>query len=250
MAVATSDRATRRWVSRPRRPILYGPFARFADWLAATRDARAGLPDPDLGDKVGSPRLEFLDRRARDAEELELLHYSRDTAASVHTLGSLSGVADGARERLADALAELDTMPEHPAEDDLAVRRAGEGRRGTDATVVRTRRMREHQAKRAPMVARVRQERERLASLTEQIAGAQAQADLRFQVAQTRARRIHEHAARRKAAYAARLLRKHPKGAQLNTVLDMGSLEPPSWVYGDPPQYPLARDLGALHGQK
>jgi hypothetical protein len=233
MATAADGRTRRAWVARPATPIWYGPFARAADWWTARRDARAGLPDLEVDGKVGTPRCEYLGRVARDRAEREWLAYQTECADPLIRLGAAHGRTRAGRERLSSAAAELAAIPATLPESDEQVRRGGEIRRGTDPHVVRARRAREHARLRAACEQRVRAAREELASLERKLADLEARVQVRFQVAQTRARRIDEYARRRGGAYLGQLARRHRQGGSVNADWNPAWPELPDWVYGD-----------------
>jgi hypothetical protein len=248
MAGAGTSRDRRAWLTRPARPIWYGPVARVADWWAAERDARADLPRLAEDGTVGTPRWEELGRGARDRAEREWLRYQVDCADLVVRVAGVTGRIRAARARLRDAADELAATPARLSEAEREIRRAGEARGKTDLSVIRARREREHARVRAPLLARLRQVTAELATLEGQLADLAARVQVRFQVAQTRARRIDEHARRRGAAYMGRLVRRHPQGGRVNAAWKRDWPELPGWVYGDrSPQLPEA-DPGDEHG--
>jgi hypothetical protein len=251
MAVAGISRVHRTWLARPARPIWYGPAARAADWWTAERDARVGLPRLEEDGTVGTPRWEELGRGARDRAEREWLRYQVDCADLLVRVAGVRGRMRAARERLRDAADQLAAVPERLSTEELETRRAGEARRKTDVTVIRARRAREHARLRAPLQARLRQATDELATLAEQLAGLESRVQVRFQVAQTRARRIDEHARRRGAAYMGRLVRRHPQGGRVNAAWKRDWPELPDWVYGDRSPHlsgPSETDPGGDHG--
>lgn len=233
MARDAAQRRQRAWTARPAGPVRYGPAARLADRWAAARDARLGILDPELIDKVGTPWCEYLGRMARDCAEREWLAYQADCADQLIRLGAVTGRLRAARERLHTARQDLAAAPAEPPAEQLAEIRPGESRRGTDPAVARARRAREHARDRASLVGQVRQAHDQVADLETEAANLEARVQVRFQVAQTRARRVIEHVRRRGAAYLERLAGRHPSGAKLCAAWNPDWPEPPDWVYGD-----------------
>jgi hypothetical protein len=203
------------------------------------------MPDPEAVDKLGTPRYEYLGRIARDCAEREWLAYQAECADQLIRLGAITARMRAARERLHTARQDLAAVPADPPAEQLAEIRPGEARRGTDPSIARARRAREHARARASVVAQVRQIQDQMARLEAEAADLDAQAQVRFRVAQIRARRVIEHIRRRGAAYLERLARRHPRGSELCAAWNPDS---PDWVYGDRPPHVSADGTGGIDG--
>ncbi|MEV4412916.1 ATP-binding cassette domain-containing protein [Catellatospora sp. NPDC049609] len=211
--------------------ILYGPFARFADWYHGWRDGMAGLPEKPAGrahQTATTPHREFLIRMAQDAFEHErlTLEEARLTAGRSSAAARVRMLRAEEDVHRADEALTAGSAPLTEAE--ATERRAVE--LGRSAAFVRARRERDRQQR----IHRLERKLHRARKARDNAAAASAAADheaLRHDVvARTRVIRIQEHAQRRIAAYRRRLARSHRDGPWVNRVL--GVLEPhiPGWA--------------------
>ena len=207
----------------------YTPGRRFADWHRARADGRAGLPGLEPGRPPGTPTLEelaqdFLARSHRERLRLdvELAPLLESEAGLVARIEQTELAAGRAEERLGD-------WPVLLAEDQLALRRGGES--GTAEDVVRSRRAREYDALRRPLVDEVERLRRSVAAGYEELARVRAAVRAREIVGATRVRRLHAQAMRRISAYERHLVRHHPAGDRVGPLLAAQHPRIPGWVF-------------------
>jgi hypothetical protein len=207
----------------------YTPARRFADWHRARADGRAGLPGLEPGRPPGTPTLEelaqdFLARSHRERLRLdvELAPLLESEAGLVARIEQHELAAGRAEERLAG-------WPVLLADDQLALRRGGEARTADD--VVRSRRAREYDAMRRPLVEEIERLRRSTAAAHEELARVRAAVRAREIVGATRVRRLHAQAMRRISAYERHLVRHHPAGDRVGPVLAAQHPRIPGWVF-------------------
>jgi hypothetical protein len=207
----------------------YTPGRRFADWHRARADGRAGLPGLEPGRPPGTPTLEelaqdFLARSHRERLRLdvELAPLLESEAGLVARIEQTELAAGRAEERLGD-------WPALLADDQLALRRGGES--GTADDVVRSRRAREYDALRRPLVDEVERLRRSVAAGYEELARIRAAVRAREIVGATRVRRLHAQAMRRISAYERHLVRHHPAGDRVGPLLAAQHPRIPGWVF-------------------
>jgi hypothetical protein len=207
----------------------YTPGRRFADWHRARADGRAGLPGLEPGRPPGTPTLEelaqdFLARSHRERLRLdvELAPLLESEAGLVARIEQTELAAGRAEERVGD-------WPVLLADDQLALRRGGES--GTADDVVRSRRAREYDAMRRPLVDEVERLRRSVATAHEELARVRAAVRAREIVGATRVRRLHAQAMRRISAYERHLVRHHPAGDRVGPLLAAQHPRIPGWVF-------------------
>jgi hypothetical protein len=207
----------------------YTPARRFADWHRARADGRAGLPGLEPGRPPGTPTLEelaqdFLARSHRERLRLdvELAPLLESEAGLVARIEQIELAAGRAEER-------LDAWPVLLADDQLTLRRGGESRTADD--VVRSRRAREYEALRRPLVEELERLRRSAAAAYEELARVRAAVRAREIVGATRVRRLHAQAMRRISAYERHLVRHHPAGDRVGPLLAAQHPRIPGWVF-------------------
>jgi hypothetical protein len=221
---------TRPWTKRARRAIPYGPFARFGDWWAAGRDARAGLPSllgPREEGGGATSRMMFLGQLGRGRAEKEWLYYRKEIAGHLIPLTEARAGRDTAQRELTDAQERLAGL-KPPEGDELGARRSGE--KDTPEHVVRARRMQAYTERRLAAEASVRQLSARVAEYGTAVARLSEPIRLRFEVAKTRAELIDAYVRRRRASYLARLIRMQPEGGQASSLIGSDWPERPCWM--------------------
>lgn len=228
-------RAQTDWDTKPHRPIFYGPFARLSDVWAGRRDGKAGLPplptpagEPPQPHHGRTPYLAIRDHHFLDRAERERRHMQADLASAYTELASLDQEIAGAEEKAADLRKRLDDMPEAAPREFLASRNAIE--QHADEKLVRARRQREYDAKRATLaaeeqqaVAAVRKLRVRQAAVAESVAA-------RERVLEGRVRQLHEHTWRRCRTYQRRLAHHHPERHTVLPYLELALPALPGWL--------------------
>lgn len=97
-------------------------------------------------------------------------------------------------------------------------------------TLVRARRQREHDAKRAKVAAELQQAVEKVRALRVEQARLLEMITTREQILAARVRQLHEHTLRRCATYRHHLGRKHPDGNALIPYLNLALPSLPDWL--------------------
>ncbi|GLZ48495.1 hypothetical protein Acsp06_46800 [Actinomycetospora sp. NBRC 106375] len=206
----------------------YSALARARDWWQARTDARAGLPSLEPGRPVGTPALEeyhqdFLARSHRERVRLDV-----EVAPLAQSRAALAARLPAAEHDLVRVRARLDAIPVLLEDGQLVVRRGGEA--DTPDDVVASRRAREHEATRRPLVdeagrlhAQLTQMRVEYARLGSTIRACEV-------VGATRVRRLHAQVMRRISAYERHLVRRHPAGDRIGPALAAQHPVVPDWV--------------------
>ncbi|MFY1637654.1 hypothetical protein ACN27F_31010 [Solwaraspora sp. WMMB335] len=240
MSRRDARRRSRRWTKRSERAIPYGPFARLTDWWCATRDARKGIPQlppedaragstpADTEPHLNTPRMMFLGQLGAGRWEKEWIVYQAEVADLTAGRRNAEAQRDAFVEQLAPARDRLRQADQPP---DTTVRLAGE--QHTDAAIVAQRRRREQADRRERVAAEVGRLVEALHATQTRIAYLDEQIAIRLRVTQRRAAMIEAYVRRREAAYLTRLVRRHPQGARLNTLLRPTWPQPPRWLRAD-----------------
>ena len=217
------------------KPVRYGSWCRLTDACHGWRDGRAGIPArfpaiPERG-PVSTPHREALIRLAQDAFAQEHLDYQR-LVSDVHRRIMARRVRLGAaREALtwAQSVLELESQP--LTREQMLRRRHGEEHHPD--TVIVQRRRREQQKVVARARAAITAARVELAEVEAALADDMQGAEQQHRVATIRVQRIHEHIHRRLAVYRRSLIRAHPEGGWVNSVLSVRAPEIPGWALPD-----------------
>jgi hypothetical protein len=223
------------WATKPHKAIFYSLAARFADWRAGRRDGDAAIPDPPAGraetadpGSVTTPYLEVRRRHFLDRSEREHQHALNDLEPVRRQLAAVRQDITGAEEKVAELRARLEAIPGKPEEAALTRRNAVE--QHIPAELVRARRQREHDARRAKVQAELDQALARLRGLRVEEARLTRMITTREQILAARVRQLHEHTLRRCGTYKHHLVRKHPDGQELISYLDLALPALPDWV--------------------
>ena len=151
-----------------------------------------------------------------------------DLASTYQRLSSLDQEIAEAEERAVEARKQLDDMPVQPAEHDLVKRNAVE--QHADEALIRTRRQREHDQHRAPLITKDQQAAEAVRALRIQRAQVIGLISARRRILEGRVRQLHEHTWRRSRTYQRHLVRRHPDGQALLPYLDLAMPSLPDWL--------------------
>jgi len=213
------------------RAIVYGPFARFADWYHGWRDGRADIPPkPRPGSRpqiVTTPHREALIRWAQGGFAQEHQRLEGQRAGALERKAAAQARQAAAQEALGRAQAGLATVarPLTPAEQ----RRRRHGEESRPESVVIQRRLREHRREVAAAQARVDRAGHEVARASADLAAATQEAEQLLVAARVRVLRTHEHAHLRLAFYRRRLVRAHRHGGWVNTAMGISQPELPGW---------------------
>ncbi len=229
------------WDTKPHKPIFYGPLARLADRFAGTGDGHAAIPDlPAESAETTEPQvattpyLEIRRRHFLDRSEREHRHMLTDLEPVQRQLAALRAETASGNEKVAEIRKRLGAMPEKL--DEAALTRRTVVEQHTDETLVRARRQREHDARRARLMAEEEQAITKVRSLAVEEARLAGLINAREHILATRVRQLHEHTLRRCAIYRHHLVRKHPDGSALIPFLDLALPALPDWLPRQPPQ--------------
>jgi hypothetical protein len=222
------------WDTKPHKPILYGPLARLSDAWAGGGDGKTSLPPlpehdgpPDPSDGH-TPYLAIRNHHFLDRAERERRHMQSDLTITYQRLSSLDQEIAEAEERAAEARKQLDDMPVHPPEHELTRRNVIE--RHVDEALIRARRQREHDKRRALLITKDQQAAETVRTLRVQRAQAAGVITARVRVLEGRVRQLHEHTWRRSRTYQRHLVRRHPDGQALLPYLELAMPALPDWL--------------------
>ena len=259
MGEKSVEKRIRKW-ARGADPLPYWAHQRCADWWHAGRDARSGVPAqlaapdgtgvllspaemapadhaPVTGQVAGgavwaTPRTVFLGQLGRGRAEREWVRYQAEIADFEVRLAQVRARRDVAVDRLADADRRLGQL-RPPSPEELAV--AAPGEEGAEAAVRSGRRSREFTATRQALDAEVRESRAAVEEAEVEVARLQEPVRIRRQVAEVRVAMIESYVRRRCSAYLTRLVRKHPDGDRIGSLVRSGWTEHPSWLRADAP---------------
>jgi hypothetical protein len=228
-------RSSTSWDTKPHKPIFYGPLARLADRIAGVSNGNAAIPDvpaglPETADPraAATPYLEIRRRHFLDRSEREHRHTLTDLEPVRHRLAEVRRDISGCEEKVAELRERLKALPEKPDEAALSQRNAVE--QHIPGELVRARRQREHDARRAKVRAELEQVLTRLRGLRVEEARLTGMIITREQILAARVRQLHEHTLRRCATYKHHLVRKHPDGNALIEFLDLALPTLPDWL--------------------
>ncbi len=220
------------WDAKPHKAIFYSPAARLADGRAGRRDADAAIPDLPAGSidpqPATTPYLEVRRRHFLDRSEREHRHALSDMEPVRRQLAAVRQDITGGKEKVAELRERLKAIPEEPGEAALASRNAVE--QHIPEELVRARRQREHDARRAKVQAELDQVLAKVRGLRVEEARLARMITTREQILATRVRQLHEHTLRRCGTYKHHLVRKHPDGPALIPFLDLALPTLPDWL--------------------
>lgn len=235
-SVGGSTRMKKKWARRGN-TVRYRPDQRFGDWWCARRDARAGVPgapDRDAGVQApphaaiagpalddsqvwATPRTLLLEQVGRARVEREWIRFDADTADDLVSRADAAARLSTAQQRLRKAESDCGDAGETPTPQQLAVVAAGE--EDADASVRQGRRQREHARRRAGLTAAMLAERETIARTEVEIARLDERVRIRREVAESRVAMIQAHVRQRCSAYLTQLVRRHPDGERIGSML-------------------------------
>ncbi|MPZ65132.1 MAG: hypothetical protein GEU83_06325 [Pseudonocardiaceae bacterium] len=215
--------------------IRYGLFARLADRRHATRDGKAGLPT--VGSEAPlTPTFEVLRQTYEDRQHHERKLIRSDTAELRGREAALVARIHETGQEAIEVEKRLEAMPEHLSPAELEQRNGGEA--NTDMAVVRMRRIREHDARRSPLLSAAWRLRQQLQELRIELGQTRRSIRNREVMGALEVSRLHAHTMRRIAAYERRLVLIHPAGVELVSQLTLHHPRLPDWVrsFGDGPE--------------
>lgn len=217
------------------KPIRYGQWKRWTDAYNGWRDGRAGIPARSprslSSGPVTTPHREALIRLAQDAFANEHLEYQRLAADTHRRIIAGHAQIEAARESL--TWAQLATDMESRPLTGQEVRRRRLGEEHHPESVIVQRRRKDQGKLVAQARAAVTRAQSEVAEVEAGLAEAMREAQQHHQVAVVRVQRIHEHIHRRLAAYRRSLVRTHPDGGWVNSVLSLLTPEIPGWALPD-----------------
>jgi hypothetical protein len=230
-----AQRPSTTWDTKPHKPIFYGPVARLADRFAGRGDGEAALPALPVGSaevidaQAGTtPYLEIRLRHFLDHSEREHRQMLIDIEPVLHQLVVLRQDIVATNEKVTETRKRLDGIPPVPAEAVLASRNVVE--QHAEEVLVRARRLREHDARLAKVLAEEQQAVEKIRALRIEEARLTEMIAAREQILATRVRQLHEHTLRRCGTYMRHLVRRHPDGAALIPFLYLARPALPDWL--------------------
>ena len=223
------------WDTKPHKAIFYSPAAWFVDRRAGRRDGDAAIPDlpaspattADPGAAV-TPFIEVRRRHFLDRCEREHRHMLNDLEPVHRQLAALHQDIAGGEDKVAELRKRLEALPEKPDEAALTRRNAVE--QHTDEALVRARRQREHDARRATVLAELEQAVANVRAMRVEQARLEGMITSREKILATRVRQLHAHTLRRCATYRHHLVRKHPDGNTLIEFLNLALPALPGWL--------------------
>jgi hypothetical protein len=229
-----------RWREKPAKPLRYPLWQRLNDRIAGRRDGKSGIPaSSDDEAPAVTPYHAALARQFNGAADKEHLNMEIETFDQAKQLDDLNNRIINAEQQRADARKRLEEMPATAPEEVLRVRNAVELHLPEE--VGRTRRQREYDKKRQPLVdaeAEAERQAQRLRLEHGRLA---AEVATTRRIFATRARLHYAHAERRCHTYERQLLRYHPNAAELNARLPLWRPQLPPWAR-DPDTEPGRED--------
>jgi hypothetical protein len=163
-------------------------------------------------DRAESERQRTMEELAEPRQRLEVV--SRELAAG--------------DEQLAETRKRLDSFPGMPDRAGLTRRNAVE--QHAHEALIRDRRQREHEAVRSRLQAEERQAAESVRRLRAEEARLAKLIQGRQQILDSRVRQLHQHTLRRCRTYQRYLIHKHPAGAAVIPLLNLGQPSLPDWL--------------------
>ncbi|UOZ11337.1 hypothetical protein [Amycolatopsis sp. WQ 127309] len=220
-----------------KRALRYSLVARLADRRAGRQDGKSGFPAlPADSEFAATPYHGVRQHHLNVFAARELLRQEEDIQPLVRRREELEGEIAGAEEEAADARTRLAAVPAVPAEAELIRRNAVES--GVDDQLVRTRRQREHDRRRNPLVQAEQRAAEQTRALHVELARLQGAIVARKRLTLARIQLHHEHAQRRCRTYERHLVRRHPDGGALIPLLQLARPRLPGWIHE--PDAPIA----------
>jgi hypothetical protein len=223
------------WDTKPHKAIFYGPAARFVDWRAGRHDGDAAIPDLPAGPveaadhrAATTPYIEIRTRHFLDRSERERRHMLNDLEPVHRQLAALRQDIAGGEQKADELRQRLAAIPEKPDEAGLTRRNAVE--QHIDEALVRARRQREHDARRAKVLAELEQTAAKVRAMRVEEARLQEVITSREKILVTRVQQLHEHTLRRCATYRHHLVRTHPDGNALIEFLNLALPALPDWL--------------------
>jgi hypothetical protein len=215
--------------------IRYGVFARLGDRWHATRDGKLGLPTVGTEAPL-TPTFEVLRQTYEDRQHHERKLIRSDTAKLRGQESALIARIHEAGQEAIEIDKRLEAMPEHLSPAEMEQRNGGEA--NTDPAVVRTRRIREHEGRRKPLLSAAWRLRQQLQELRIELGQTRRSIRNREVTGALEVARLHAHTMRRIAAYERRLVRVHPAGTELVSQLALHHPRLPDWVrsFADGPE--------------
>lgn len=217
------------------RPIRYGQWKCWTDAYHGWRDGRAEIPRRlPKGAAVGpatTPHREALIRLAQDSFAYEHLEYRRLVAEPHRQIMAERARREAAGSALTWARSAFDLESGELTEPETRRRRLGEDHHPD--TVIAQRRRKEHRKLLARAGAAVTRAQAELTASEANLEQAMQDARQHHEAAVNRVEWIHEHIHRRLAVYRRALVRVHPDGAWVNSVLSARAPEIPSWALPD-----------------
>jgi hypothetical protein len=236
MARKAPDRWRKRF-GKPRYPI----WQRLADRIAGIRDGKAGIPAlHEAGNSALTPYHSILARQFDGAADHERLDMEIDTYTLRGQLNGLSSQIPEAKNEAESSSEQLRQLPATAPEELLKVRNAVELHLPEE--VARTRRQREYDQKRTPIVTAESKAWRKLRQLQAERGRVAENIEKIRQIFATRARLHYDHAERRCHTYELHLLRRHPKRAELVTRLPLWRPQLPPWAQENRPDKGSADD--------
>jgi hypothetical protein len=219
----------------PPGPMPYGIRARLADIWSAWRDGHAVVPPipapgaspvPTVVNHGITPYMEVRNRHFLDWAERERRRMHTELTDVYQQRAEIRAKAAGA-ERKAEALQRIAAnLPAEPL--DLLRRNVVE--QNAPEALIRARRQREFELKRAEALAPFHQAAEMVTTLQEQAAGLDARITARQEILYTQIRQLHQHALLRCGIYMQHIVHYHPEGSAVIPYLKLALPELPEWV--------------------
>jgi hypothetical protein len=203
--------------------LPYGLRARLTDAWAGRRDGRAGVPPlPAAGDPAGTrhgitPYLEIRNRHFLDCAERERQRMLTDLEETYRAFEEVRQEIAAAEEHADATGAHRKSLPDAPA--DLSRRNMLE--KEAPEELVRARRQREHDAKRAGLAAQEQQARQAVGGLHKREASLSRAITTRERLFDSRVRQLLQHSRQRCGTYLRHLAHHHPDGSAVIHYLDL-----------------------------
>lgn len=247
-------RRTKLWIKRGA-SIRYRWTERCSDWWCASRDAKAGTPatptphaagvpgtpliamgaKASAGDQPstrwGTPRTVVLAQLGRARAEREWILFHVDTADLQIDRAQATARRAAADERLRSTTEEREALAR--ATDDMPPGTAP-GEENASTEVKTGRRHAEHAARLQALRNREREARQSMDEADVEVARLDEQIRIRREVAEVRVAMIEAYVRRRCSAYLNRLVRTHPDGKRLGSLIRTDWQQRPSWLQDGP----------------